>query len=60
VQVRSEVRYCLPGVGVGVEFIGLSGKDQKAILGEIGLPERRRVSSRSTRGKSGKKKSKKR
>ena len=30
-KVRGEVRYCLPGVGVGVEFIALSPEDQLAI-----------------------------
>jgi len=31
VTARGEVRYCLPGVGVGVEFIGLSEDAQRAI-----------------------------
>ena len=35
VQTRSEVRYCLPGVGVGVEFIGISAEDQNQIAREI-------------------------
>ena len=31
VSARGEVRYCLPGVGVGVEFVGLSEDAQRAI-----------------------------
>jgi PilZ domain len=35
VETRCEVRYCMPGIGVGVEFIGIAPKDQKAISDEI-------------------------
>ena len=35
VQARSEVRYCLPGVGVGVEFIEISDEDRAAIQNEL-------------------------
>jgi hypothetical protein len=35
INVRCEVRYCLNGVGIGVEFIGISLEDQKAILDEL-------------------------
>jgi len=35
IETRSEVRYCLPGVGVGVEFIGISLEDQQQIAREI-------------------------
>ena len=38
ISVRSEVRYCLRGVGVGVEFIGISREDQNAIREEIETP----------------------
>lgn len=31
VTARGEVRYCLPGVGIGVEFIGLPEEAQRAI-----------------------------
>lgn len=31
ITARGEVRYCLPGVGVGVEFIGLPEEAQRAI-----------------------------
>ena len=34
-NIRAEVRYCLPGVGVGVEFIGIGSVDQKAIRDEV-------------------------
>jgi len=46
IQVRSEVRYCLPGVGVGVEFIGMSVRDQKAIKDEIRIPVKRRATAK--------------
>jgi len=35
IQTRCEVRYCQPGVGVGVEFIGLSPMAEKTIEREI-------------------------
>src|ERR1019366_8764034 len=35
VDVRCEVRYCVAGVGVGVEFIGMALADQHAIAKEI-------------------------
>lgn len=35
VQVRCEVRYCLPGVGVGVQFIDISPEALDAIKEEI-------------------------
>jgi hypothetical protein len=35
VSTRAEVRYCLPGVGVGVEFQGISTQETKAIEDEI-------------------------
>ena len=37
VQTRCEVRYCLPGVGVGVEFVGLGSDARKAIERELTL-----------------------
>ena len=42
VHARSEVRYCLPGVGVGVEFINLDDEHVKSIERELSthaLPE---------------------
>lgn len=35
VHARGEVRYCLPGVGIGVEFIGLEPEYFRAIEEEI-------------------------
>jgi hypothetical protein len=35
VQSRAEVRYCLPGVGVGVEFVDISREHVRAIEHEI-------------------------
>lgn len=35
ISTRAEVRYCLPGVGVGVEFVDISPDAVKAIENEI-------------------------
>jgi len=35
IRTRGEVRYCLPGVGIGVEFIDISLADQLAIESEL-------------------------
>jgi hypothetical protein len=35
VKTRAEVRYCLAGVGIGVEFVDISPEDQQAIADEI-------------------------
>jgi hypothetical protein len=35
VRARGEVRYCLPGVGIGVEFVDISREDQQAIEDEV-------------------------
>ena len=49
VQTRAEVRYCLPGVGVGVEFLDLSDESRRSIAlemvarGETTLQEINRV-----------------
>ena len=45
VQTRGEVRYCLPGIGIGVEFVGIGTEALRAIKKEIGtisrpLPEK--------------------
>ncbi len=37
IQARAEVRYCLPGVGVGVEFVEISPESLRAIKTEIEL-----------------------
>jgi hypothetical protein len=35
IKARAEVRYCLPGVGIGVEFVDISEQDKAIIQGEI-------------------------
>ena len=40
IETRCEVRYCLPGVGVGVEFIGISTQAVRNIEREIKLCSR--------------------
>src|SRR5258707_9033809 len=35
VQARTEVRYCLPGVGVGIEFVDISPESRSAIEKEL-------------------------
>jgi PilZ domain len=42
IETRCEVRYCMPGLGVGVEFIGIPASDQKAISEEIASLGKRR------------------
>jgi PilZ domain len=49
IQTRCEVRYCLPGVGVGVEFIEISPEDVLAIEKEIRLGSARRQKKPSSR-----------
>jgi PilZ domain len=49
IATRCEVRYCLPGVGVGVEFIGISPEAVRDIEHEIKLCTRQ--NSRSKKGK---------
>ncbi|HEV1993784.1 MAG TPA: PilZ domain-containing protein [Candidatus Acidoferrum sp.] len=43
VRTRGEVRYCLSGVGVGVEFVGISPQAVRKIKKEIELRKRRRA-----------------
>ena len=40
VQARGEVRYCLPGVGIGVEFIDLEPSVRQLIEREVALNAR--------------------
>ena len=35
IHTRAEVRYCLEGVGIGVEFIDISEQDRQAIEAEV-------------------------
>ncbi len=37
IETRCEVRYCLKGVGVGVEFVGISPECAGAIEEEVGI-----------------------
>ena len=41
IETRCEVRYCLRGVGVGVEFVALPPESVKAIEDEIGVETQR-------------------
>lgn len=43
IRTRCEVRYCLPGVGVGVEFIGISPEAVRKIEREVDLCKRPRL-----------------
>ena len=43
IRTRCEVRYCLPGVGVGVEFIGISPESVRKIEREVQLCKRPRL-----------------
>jgi hypothetical protein len=38
IDTRCEVRYCLSGVGIGVEFVDMHPDDQKAIAKETHTP----------------------
>jgi hypothetical protein len=35
IRTRGEVRYCLPGIGIGVEFIGIEPEAMRAIQVEL-------------------------
>lgn len=48
IRSRCEVRYCLAGVGVGVEFIGISPENVRAIESEIKLGSKSRPKKKST------------
>jgi len=49
VSARGEVRYCLPGVGIGIEFVGMTPEDEKAIVAEIRAATRPRPRTRPRR-----------
>ena len=51
IRARGEVRYCLPGVGVGVEFIDLPSAAAAAIEREIELCEKLLETSGSAKPK---------
>lgn len=54
VQTRCEVRYCLPGTGIGVEFVGLGDEAAHAIAQELKTFSRSRRQNRNQRNPSGK------
>ena len=39
IQTRCEVRYCLKGVGVGVEFVAIPAESIRAIEEELGVQQ---------------------
>jgi PilZ domain len=52
IRTRCEVRYCQPGVGVGVEFIGISPEAKRQIEAEIDLFYRERNPEKDSTRKS--------
>lgn len=48
VQTRGEVRYCLPGIGIGVEFVGLGEEASRVIEQELRVISRSRRPIRKT------------
>lgn len=49
IRTRCEVRYCLPGVGIGVEFIHISPQAIRKIEREVQLCKRSRVRRRTAK-----------
>ena len=49
VQTRCEVRYCLPGIGIGVEFVGLGDDAVRAIEKELKIFSRPRRARNHTK-----------
>jgi len=49
IHTRCEVRYCLPGVGVGVEFIGISPEAVRKIEREVQLCSRPRARKKTAK-----------
>ena len=49
IRTRCEVRYCLPGIGVGVEFIGISPEAVRKIECEVQLCKRPRLRRKSVK-----------
>lgn len=62
IKTRCEVRYCQPGIGVGVEFIGLSADARELIEREIelnsGKLRRERLRRKAARRRSSRKRKK--
>jgi hypothetical protein len=51
IAVRCEVRYCLAGTGLGVEFVDLSPEFARAIEAEVGIVPRSRPPRRLRRAR---------
>ena len=51
IKTRCEVRYCLAGVGVGVEFIGIAPGDEKAIRTEVSTSTKTKARKKSSRAR---------
>ncbi|HXW56314.1 MAG TPA: PilZ domain-containing protein [Candidatus Cybelea sp.] len=49
VTTRAEVRYCLPGVGVGIEFVNISEQALEAIEKEVNLQHEQELPSSGDR-----------
>lgn len=49
IQTRCEVRYCLPDVGVGVEFIGISSEAVRKIAREVQMCKQGRARKRTAK-----------
>lgn len=49
IRTRCEVRYCLPGIGVGVEFIGISPESFRKIEREVQLCKRPRLGRKTAK-----------
>lgn len=57
VRARGEVRYCLPGVGIGLEFIALDGETRQRIEREVTLNANGNAASSRRAGRVGLKRS---
>jgi hypothetical protein len=51
IRTRCEVRYCLPGVGVGVEFIDISPESVRKIEREVQLCKRPRLRRKTAKAR---------
>jgi hypothetical protein len=51
IRKRCEVRYCLPGIGVGVEFIGISPDSVRKIEREVELCKRPRLRRKTAKAR---------
>lgn len=51
IKTRSEVRYCLPGIGVGVEFIDISPESVRKIEREVQLCKHPRLRRKTAKAR---------